>query len=188
MRRHPRLLAVAALALLLVAGCGGDPKPKSLPSPTPSPSPSASASAPKQTDAPSPPKAAKNRAGAIAFANFFIELVNYSSLSGDTTELRRNYVPLCTKCEAFADVVDKTYASGGKITGGDWHAVHFKYYGIRNQVAFVDAVVDFDAQSWVKRAGTSPVAYPAKRNNLKAFNLRWRASGDWAVSALDPNS
>lgn len=187
--RTTRLLAALATAALvaLVAGCGGEsPKPTSLPSTSASPSPSASPSA----TPPVLPAAAKSKtkAGAIAFARHFIELVNYASAAGQTKELRANFNSLCTKCTAFADTIDQTYSDGGRIEGGAWHARTLRYYGIRNEVAFVDAIVDFDAQSWTKRAGAESTKYPASRNHLKAFNLRWTSTGAWAVSALDPDS
>src|ERR1700712_3545826 len=148
MRRQPRLLAVAALALLLVAGCGGDPKPKSLPSPTPSPSPSASASA----SPPALPAQAKTRAGAIAFARTFIETVNYAGMAGDTGPLRALYIPFCTRCEALADGIDHTYAGGGSFKGGAWTPTSFRFYAIKNDVAFVDAFVDYAPQVWTQES------------------------------------
>lgn len=186
--RTTRLLAALAAAAL-VAGCGGEgPKPSTLPSKSASPSTSASPT-PTATPPVLPAAAkAKSKAGAIAFARHFIELVNFATTAGDTQELRGNFISLCTKCEAFADTLDQTYSDGGGIRGGAWHAKTVRFYGIRNEVAFVDAVVDFDAQTWTRKSGARPTNYPASRNNLKAFNLRWTKAGSWAVSALDPDS
>ena len=130
---------------------------------------------------------AKTKAGATAFARGFIDALNYAGSTGDTKPLRRLYLALCTRCEAIADGIDQTYAAGGKIEGGSWHVTSVKFYAIRNGVAFLDALVDYDAQTWTRSTDAQPTKFPASRRNLKAFNLRWSSSRGWAASALDPN-
>jgi hypothetical protein len=128
----------------------------------------------------------KSKAGATAFAGNFIETLNYAGSTGDTKPLRALYSPLCTRCEAIADSIDDTYANGGGISGGSWHPKSFKFYGIKNEVAFLDAFVDYDAQTWTESADAKPKSFPASQKNLKAFNLRWRGSAGWTTTALDP--
>lgn len=182
----PRLAAGLSAGVLVLTGCGGNPSPapppKAPPTSTP-PSASPSASAPVMPAA----ARAKTKAGAEAFARGFLETVNYAGSTGDTKLLRTLYAALCTRCEAIADGIDQIYASAGSIEGGSWHATSFRFYGIRNEVAFLDVLVDYDAQSLTRSQGASPTAFPASRRNLKAFNLRWSDSG-WTVSALDPNA
>lgn len=181
----PRLAAGLIAAGLVVSGCGGSAEPQPLPGPTATPSPGESAS-PTPPEMPSAAKA-KTKAGAIAFARGFLDALNYSGATGDTAPLRALYAPLCTRCEAIADSIDKTYGDGGKIAGGTWHPTRFKFYAIKNDVAFVDALVDYDAQTWTKSRGEQPTEFPASQRNLKAFNLRWTGSA-WLVSALDPEA
>lgn len=186
----PRLAVGSIAGVVLLASltaCGGAPEPQPLPTSTSSTSPSPSSSA-----TPTPPvmpetAGAKTKAGSIAFARGFIEALNYAGFSGDTKPLRRLYISLCTRCEAIADGIDQTYAAGGKIDGGSWHVSSVTFYTIKNEVAFVDALVDYDAQTWTKSQGAQPTEFPASKRNLKAFNLRWKSSGGWATSALDPN-
>src|SRR5688500_10761674 len=110
------LVAVVAAGLVL-AGCGGSPEPDPLPKSSTSEAPSASPSAP-----PVMPAAAKEKtkAGAIAFARGFLNTLNYSGATGNTQPLRSLYMPLCTRCEAVADAIDRTYSDGGSIDGGAW--------------------------------------------------------------------
>ena len=181
----PRWVAGLIAVGLLLSGCGGDsPEPKPLPKESKS-SPSASPSA----TPPVMPAAAKKKtkAGAVAVARTFLDALNFAGATGDTDPLRGTYTQLCTRCEVIADGIDKTYREGGKIEGGAWHPTRFKFYGIENQVAVVDAAVDYDAQTWTKRSGAKPTKFPASQGNLKAFHLRWTGSR-WAVSALDPNA
>lgn len=130
---------------------------------------------------------AKTRAGAVAFALAFVEALNYSGMTGDTRTLRSLYIPLCTRCEAIADGIDKTYVHGGYLRGGAWTPTGHKFYVIDNNVAVLDLLVSYAPQTWVKRSGAEPTLSRGSQNNLKAFNLRWQA-GRWHVSALDPTA
>jgi len=182
----PRLLAGLVAGALLLGGCGEESHtPRPLPKPSKSASPSASASA----TPPVMPAAAKakTKAGAVAFTESFLDALNYAGATGDTQPLRILYMRLCTRCEAIADGIDQTYAKGGSIKGGEWHATRFTFHAIKNEVAFVDAWVDYDAQTWTKAAGRKPTEFPGSQRNLKAFNLRW-TSGGWRISALDPRA
>lgn len=182
------LVAGPIAAVLLLSGCGGSPEPSPVANPTKGASPSASPSASPR--APALPAAAKEktRAGAIAFARSFMDALNYAGATGDTRLLRSAYIKLCTRCEAISDSIDETYAGGGKIEGGEWHVKRLKFYAIKNEVAFVDAFVDYDAQTWTKKRGAKPVTFPASQGNLKAFNLRWTGAKGWRASALDPKA
>jgi hypothetical protein len=57
---------------------------------------------------------------AKAFARFYFAMVNYSALSGDTTELRKLSTRSCDSCTAIADKVDAVYANGGRIESESW--------------------------------------------------------------------
>lgn len=174
----------AAGGCLLVAACGGNPTP----APAPKPSPSASASASATPTPPALPAAAKEKtkAGAIATARHFLSAVNFAGQSGDTEPLRASYISYCTRCAALADSIDETYRKGGSYVGGLWTPQAVKFYAIKNNVAFVDALVKYDRQEWTPARGAKVRVFPASERNLKAFNLRWTAAG-WRVSALDPN-
>ncbi|MEO7943549.1 MAG: DUF6318 family protein, partial [Marmoricola sp.] len=167
-------LAAALTAAVLLSGCGGSPEPSPLPDPTKSASPSASASA--APTAPVMPEAAKakTRVGAEALVRHFLSTLGYAGGSGDTATLRDTYTSECTRCEAIADGIDKTYAAGGSIVGGAWRPTHLKFYAIRRDIAYIDAIVHYEPQTWTKASGTAPRQSPAKRNVLKAFQLIWR--------------
>jgi hypothetical protein len=186
----PRLAAGLIAGLVaggpVLAGCGGSPEPKPLPAPTKSSSPSASASS-----APTPPvmpeaAKAKTRAGAEVLVRHFLAALNYSGATGDTAAIRDAYVSLCTRCEAIALAIDKTYGAGGYYRGGDWLDKSITFYKIKGDVAILDARVDYTAQTWVKRKGSKPTVFPASTNHLHAFQLKWTPSLGWRVGALDP--
>jgi len=167
----PRLAVWLAAGLvaagLLLSGCGGD-------SPEPKPLPTDSKSSPSESPSPTPPvmpaaAKKKTKGGAIAVTRGFLAALNFAGATGDTKPLRALYVPLCTRCEAIADGIDQTYRSGGKIEGGAWHPTRFKFYDIENQVAFIDAAVDYDAQTWTKKSGGSHRSSPQARATSRRF-------------------
>jgi hypothetical protein len=183
--RTTRLLAALVAAALLLAGCGGSPKPSTLPSKSPTPSPSASPS-------PTPPVTPaavrlKTKEGAEATVRLFLDTLAYAGASGQTDELRATYAASCTKCEAIAKGIDDTYGAGGSIRGGAWHPTQLKFYAIKGNVAYIDAVVDYGPQTWTRTSSASPQHAPAQKNVLKAFQLIW-SSGRWSVGALDPQT
>lgn len=184
MRRPPVLAALAALALVL-AGCGGDPKPTPVARPTASPSASASASA-------SPPalpasSRVKSGEGAEAAVQYFLDSMAYAGATGDTNAFEDAYLRSCTKCQAITDGIRTTYEAGGSLEGGAWRATKLKFYAIKGDVAYVDAVVDYEPQTWIKDSKGTTQESPARHNVLKAFQLVWQPGG-WRVGALDPQT
>ena len=111
--RHTLAVVIGALCLLL-AGCGGSAEPQPLPRPTASLSPSPSATPPVM------PASAKNqsKAGAIAFARHYVELINFAQATGHLDELRAVEDSACQSCEKAEAYVADLYQSGGSIRGG----------------------------------------------------------------------
>lgn len=124
-RRVHTLAATLTVAACVVSGCT-DPasKPKPLPSPYASDSASASASASASPTDPAPtlPPAANGTsdAAAKAFARHYIDLVNYSARTGETTSLESLGSPSCRSCDAIASNVKRVYGSGGRIESSGW--------------------------------------------------------------------
>ncbi|WP_030485105.1 DUF6318 family protein [Nocardioides aequoreus] len=188
MRRLTSTAAAVACAALLV-GCGGSPEAGPAPTPSPSsttPSPTATAT----NEPPAEPKSTreKSREGAIEAAKYFLKTMSHSSSIGDTATFRSTFVARCTRCEAIADGIDETYSAGGSITGGEWVPTDVRFYDISGDVAVLDIVVNYEAQTWIRKEGSAPENFEPTRGVLKAFNLRWRPSAGWAVSALDPDA
>lgn len=181
--RHRARTGAGVIALLLIgtlAGCGGDPAPVP-PPPTPE---TPTTTPPTPTPFENEPK---NAAGATAVTRAFIDALNQANSTGDTHEIRTLYIPFCTRCEAVADAIDSTYANGGAIVGGRWVPTKLKFHVIRGNVAYLDALVDYDAQIWTRTAQSEPLRFKASVGNLHSFNLRWHQTAGWKISALDPN-
>lgn len=129
--RHRRLATARALTSIAVTlavsltACGGsdpEPSPSSPPaspatSPATSPEPAAS---PKPGPPDLPPAATKDtKAGAIAFAHHYIDLINYAQATGDVRALKEVEDPGCESCIGGRRRVSEIYESGGRIVGGD---------------------------------------------------------------------
>ena len=179
-------LAPGLLAALLLNSCGGSPEP------APLPKPSASSSSPAASASLTPPvmpeaARAKTKAGAEGLVRYFLVALNYSGRAGNTAALRHAYVSSCTRCEGIAEGIDRTYVAGGYYRGGDWLPRKITFYKIGgDDVAVLDATVDYTAQTWVKRKNATPVKFRASSNHLHAFQLKWNPRLGWRVGALDP--
>ena len=130
---------------------------------------------------------AKTKAGAEASVRYFLSSMEYAGDTGYTKVFETTYTTECTRCAAITEGIRATYANGGSIAGGAWHPTRLKFYDIENDIAFVDAVVDYEAQIWVKDSTGTKTTSPARQNVLKAFHLVWR-DGMWRVGALDPEA
>ncbi|WP_310964566.1 DUF6318 family protein [Nocardioides terrisoli] len=106
-----------ACALALV-GCGGS----ATHSPSPSNSPSASPSAVRSPAIPPMPSAAKahSKAGAVAFARHYVDLINYAQATGDVKALRAVEAAGCESCTRVRHELERIYGAGGWIKGGAW--------------------------------------------------------------------
>lgn len=120
--------------MLAVAGCdGGDPSPTSVPTqavPTPTTT-AASSAPPSTTPAPTPtptppplPATARQDTptGAESFARHWLATLDYAYKTGDTKPFRA--LGRCSGCASLADSIDRIYAAGGKVTGGELEATN----------------------------------------------------------------
>lgn len=127
----------AALMLLALSACTGEPSDDPT-APSFAPAPSTSAPAPVASPAPSndsapsvapsvaaltPPElpaaaTAETPEGAAAFAEWWFENLNFATATGETEELRANFIENCQTCENLATQIEDAYTSGGSISGG----------------------------------------------------------------------
>ncbi|MBO1752457.1 hypothetical protein J4G33_11660 [Actinotalea sp. BY-33] len=114
--------AGAALALALVVGCTPEeptaPPTTAAPTtaaPTPSPEPSEPVA-----EAPTRPEAmdSSDEAGAVAAAEYFMELFAYVLATGDTTDWNAVTVESCILCTNVRERAETLHASGGMRGGG----------------------------------------------------------------------
>jgi hypothetical protein len=110
------LVGIVASALLL-AGCSGDEPSASPRSEPPSTTPAAS---PPTPTPPSLPASARKptKAGAVAFAYHFVDVLNYSAASGRLGELQEVSDSRCASCRNVARGLADVYEAGGSLHGG----------------------------------------------------------------------
>ena len=120
-RRIVATLVLSSGALL--SGCGGgtpaaEPTPKMPPASSPSPT---EGSTPDEPVEPTPPPEMEGTGvkAAEAFVEYYFALVTYAQSTGDTALLKDVGQPLCASCSGVVDVIDRTYETGGTVTGGE---------------------------------------------------------------------
>ena len=124
-----RVALAALVALGGLAACDGDPEPEiadPTSSPTaPSASPVSETTSPTASSGPEEPPlpatATENSdAGALAFIEHWVDLLNYAGATGDTEALAALSHDRCEGCQSLVKLIDDTYSGGGRIEGGSW--------------------------------------------------------------------
>ncbi|MBO1751478.1 hypothetical protein J4G33_06635 [Actinotalea sp. BY-33] len=118
-RRAASWLAGAAVLGALLTGCSeAEPEPSPPPvTATPAPTPSET---PEELAAPERPAEMErtDEVGAMAAAEYFMELFAYVMATGDLEEWDRVSGQTCSFCANVREDVDATYSEGGRIVGG----------------------------------------------------------------------
>lgn len=146
-RRFASTAVATALALALALGACSEKDPGSLPTPPSSESPSppptesttpSSATSSPSSPSPSPPSAEPSakptpeqppvsredtQEGAVAFTFYFVDVLNYTSESGDVSTLESISTEKCASCRNIANITRKVYKAGGYIKGSHWEVL-----------------------------------------------------------------
>jgi hypothetical protein len=185
-------LASVALALVLaVGGCSEDAaKPKPLPSSSESPSASPTSNASESTTIGESPPAMPRRAtghsetSAKAFVRYWVSVLNYSAVAGDTSALRKLSDARCVQCAAIASLIDRVYEADGAIRGRGWTVRSVRAEGVGAKPNMrVLASVKVNPQTIRITAGEPATRYKGGMRN-KYFRLT-PTTGTWMVTRLD---
>lgn len=164
---HLRRIAVATLAGLLLSACSDDPPdPQATPTPTASSSPT-----PTETAQPSAqPQTAED------FIANWVHLQNEMLSSGETAD----YAVVtrgCQTCQALVQQVERIYAAGGWIKGGDWTVVSTEVVGRQGSVVVMrvelQTVTSKFRESPSAEIQTSPGGTPTARVELSKRGPTW---------------
>lgn len=180
----------AVLATAVVSACSSAPEPKPLPDPPPSSSapssPSASASSsPEQTSAPTLPPEAKGTSAkaAKAFVRYYVQLINFATVTGSTQGLQSASGAGCKSCSDVVDRINSVYGAGGRIQSDGWRINSIKIVpGQPRSRPVIDVGIILSPQDVVKHNGAKAVHF--KGGRLPAtFRLR-RVQNSWMVSSV----
>ena len=161
--RHLGSLLGLMLCAVSVAGCTSDAAP--VPAPRPSlstPLTSGSPTGPSASPTPTPretptetpppmPAAAKGdgRAAAKAFVRYYIDLINYAGVTGDTAQLRQASATQCVSCRRLIQLFDRTYDRGGYFRTAGWTVRSMLVSpGNRVEIKIVAAEIRTSEVSW----------------------------------------
>ena len=168
--------AIAGTILLFLAACSG-PQPIE-PSPT-SAAPTPTVAAPAMPD-----QAQENTPeGAAAFVKHYIDVFNYASNTGNTTELRKLTAPSCSGCHSYIDLYEKTYKAGGYFKDSDWKLGELKLDFNKSQ-SIVYGSATSPAGIIRDRSGTEPRAGIPEDSDL-TFIVSKRPSSSWSLITLE---
>ncbi len=153
-----RRMVLPILAMVLMACSGETEPPEESPEPTP------------EVTAPALPELAEDDspAGAEAFARHYIEVLNYTALTGDTALLEELSADDCSGCIKYIELYKSTYENGGYFTGGEWtvEAVSVDFSaGMQEQYLTLELSVATGTQSLPDKEKQSTEAY---KTNVEA--------------------
>lgn len=178
--RRLRAAPVTALAcLLLLAGCGGDDPAPIVADPTPSPSgtPTPTASAAPQ------PWEERSKAGAVAFVEHWVEVLNESVASTGAAELAAISSPTCETCSGLISLIDGWRRDGTSVQTPGW-----EIQGVR--IPNSQTRPPFDAAVRIKRPPEIVVRRDGARERYEgstetySVRLSWRRGG-WSVETFN---
>ena len=181
-----RWLVSTAVAVLLLGGCSGD-EPAAGPRPASSPPGTTPVTTTSPTPAPPelPARAQKNtKAGAVAFAHHFIEILNYSAATGEVAALKDVSLRACESCTNITQAIADVYRKGGDLRRGELKVRGFSVLAGRRmgqwtvglEVVAETQILRMNSEARPRRlrGGNYSVTLDVKRNGL-----------DWAVSRME---
>lgn len=127
------------------------------------------------------------RAGAAAFAKFFIQTIDWAYATTSTTYMRHYFQLSCVACRSTADAVDKARRAGHYFVGD-----RFKIRKVTTATprgAQLSAVVHFDVESVevVTQQNKYVDAAPAATDVKEHAFATWGAKG-WSIAEMIPSA
>lgn len=120
--------------------------------------------------------------GAIAAAQYFLELYPYAYNTGDLTAWKAMSHPECIFCASVVENVEELHAAGGYQTGGEIEWVETNAYRLDASGKFsVDAIAQ-QFPTTEQRDGISEVISEGGRARLY---IDLQREGDWLVRGVD---
>lgn len=153
---------------------------------TPSTSPTTTGQEPP-TQPPRLPALAKEKssAGAKAFVQYYIEVLNSAWATESSASIRKNAADGCKVCAGLAGLVDSVSRRGGYQHGGLWTPVSmFSVPTQPDDKPILITKIQIARGSWLKSAGSTPEPIRAK-SVAYDFYLEWRGSR-WVVADIKP--
>lgn len=183
-----RCVVVVACVAVLASGCEGEsgdtlPPPVTESSSTVRPSDPTTPAGPVE---PTLPAAAEgtSRAAAEAFVRYYIKVLNYSMVTGETFALKAASAKTCEGCLTYVDTIRKMYNRGGFYRSKDWVIGDVLLSG-KPPGALLFAVVGVAPRATFQQTGSSNVQHSQPTDlafSIEATNGgdRWRASSFFA--------
>jgi hypothetical protein len=126
--------------------------------------------------------AANTKAGAKAFVQYYIELINHAQATGDVTELARAEADTCGSCASGREYLGDVYDGGGHIEGGDLQ-IEIRS-GLRNPSIdgwTVDGRLTYGPQTVIRPSAPTPTEH-LTGGGVPVTVLISRRSNRWIVT------
>ena len=132
----------------------------------------------------SPEARGSDRAAAEAFARHYVDLVNYSSATGETAALEAAGTSACKSCAAIAGNVREIYDRGGRIESQGWTIEKIKAVRLTSARAAVLQLSVRQSAETVRKKRNGPTESFDGGMQPMVMHLRSNSS-EWVVDRLD---
>ena len=170
-------VGLATACAIGVAGCSADPDDQPTDATPASPTPTDDQTEPPGNQVTEPTLPADAEGGSIrsakAFVGYYIDLLNYAMVTGDTKSFRAASQQSCSGCADYVDFVDGIYSDGGYYRTAGWRDLKILLGGQRDAVLFTVT------------ATATPVRYRMSTNGQVKRSARERF--DFAISVREVN-
>jgi Family of unknown function (DUF6318) len=182
-------LAGIVAGALLAAGCSADePVAEPQPPPAPKTSPVTTAS---PTPVPLPPPPAlpavareNTKAGAVAFAQHYVDLVNHAAATGEVLPLYRFSSATCKSCSTAAATIEGIYGGGGAIRQYRWTLRRYNTIQTGHSREWLVVLGIRSSPHTVNDPTVDQSRRLAGGNFAISMYVKWNRSG-WTVSRMD---
>lgn len=151
--------------------------------PAPSVEVSVKADADEELEPPEMPALAREQTpeGAVAFAEWWFDTLNYATASGDTEQLRTLSLGECETCGNLITEIERAYAQGGSMQGGSVDVAVDSPGGLRERGALLVVFAEIDESRILSADGELVKRYDPERETMTftaaLIDAQWRAGG-----------
>ena len=123
--------------------------------------------------------------GAVAFLEWWIAVLNYAELTGETDVLRANSSPECVFCNDRVSTISETYAVGDRFERlGDASLTEIQPSPVDlNSYVVVDALGSSPSSRKLNAAGDVVEVFPEIAPSPLVAGVQWR-DGKWWMRGL----
>ena len=126
-------------------------------------------------------------AGAVAFAKFFIQTIDWGFATTNSAYMRHFYASSCAECVSHADGIDRTKNAGDHYLGGRFtiNSARLASSVVKDAALTVAVTFNLSSTEVVDAKNKFVNGGPAVRGEQRRLGMAW-SDDDWIVVDMRP--